>query len=90
MSGLIKVNRMHKERSKVTASILFGHDAGATGPYRCVRHSQYIGFAAIMLGFLLQWPTVLKLAMFRHYPATTPRVIPHLQKRRRDTAMANR
>jgi protein-S-isoprenylcysteine O-methyltransferase Ste14 len=34
------------------------------GPYRYVRHPQYIGFVAIMFGFLLQWPTLLTLAMF--------------------------
>ena len=34
------------------------------GPYARVRHPQYAGFIAIMLGFLLQWPTVLTLAMF--------------------------
>lgn len=34
------------------------------GPYRLVRHPQYIGFALIMFGFLLQWPTLLTLAMF--------------------------
>jgi len=25
---------------------------------------QYVGFIAIMFGFLLQWPTILTLAMF--------------------------
>lgn len=35
-----------------------------TGPYSRVRHPQYIGFVAIMAGFLLQWPTLLTLAMF--------------------------
>lgn len=35
-----------------------------TGPYAWVRHPQYIGFVAIMFGFLLQWPTLLTLAMF--------------------------
>jgi protein-S-isoprenylcysteine O-methyltransferase Ste14 len=35
-----------------------------TGPYSYVRHPQYIGFVAIMFGFLLQWPTLLTLAMF--------------------------
>jgi protein-S-isoprenylcysteine O-methyltransferase Ste14 len=35
-----------------------------TGPYRLVRHPQYIGFVAIMFGFLLQWPTLLTLVMF--------------------------
>jgi protein-S-isoprenylcysteine O-methyltransferase Ste14 len=29
-----------------------------------VRHPQYVAFILIMLGFLLQWPTVLTLAMF--------------------------
>jgi protein-S-isoprenylcysteine O-methyltransferase Ste14 len=35
-----------------------------TGPYARVRHPQYIGFVLIMLGFLLQWPTLITLAMF--------------------------
>ena len=35
-----------------------------TGPYRRVRHPQYIGFIVIMFGFLLQWPTLVTLAMF--------------------------
>ncbi len=35
-----------------------------TGPYARVRHPQYVGFIAILLGFLFQWPTVLTLAMF--------------------------
>ena len=35
-----------------------------TGPYSYVRHPQYIGFILVMLGFLLQWPTILTLAMF--------------------------
>jgi protein-S-isoprenylcysteine O-methyltransferase Ste14 len=40
------------------------HQLATTGPYRLVRHPQYIGFVAIMFGFLLQWPTLLTLAMF--------------------------
>jgi protein-S-isoprenylcysteine O-methyltransferase Ste14 len=40
------------------------HQLAVAGPYRLVRHPQYIGFVAIMLGFLLQWPTLLTLAMF--------------------------
>jgi len=40
------------------------HQLATAGPYRLVRHPQYIGFVAIMLGFLLQWPTLLTLAMF--------------------------
>jgi protein-S-isoprenylcysteine O-methyltransferase Ste14 len=35
-----------------------------TGPYARVRHPQYGGFVLIMLGFLLQWPTVLTVLMF--------------------------
>ena len=35
-----------------------------TGPYARVRHPQYVGFIAILLGFLFQWPTILTLAMF--------------------------
>jgi len=35
-----------------------------TGPYSYVRHPQYVGFILVMSGFLLQWPTILTLAMF--------------------------
>lgn len=35
-----------------------------TGPYAVIRHPQYLGFIAILLGFLLQWPTLLTLLMF--------------------------
>jgi protein-S-isoprenylcysteine O-methyltransferase Ste14 len=35
-----------------------------TGPYSHIRHPQYAGFMLIMLGFLLQWPTILTLLMF--------------------------
>ena len=35
-----------------------------SGPYAYVRHPQYLGFILIMFGFLLQWPTILTLAMF--------------------------
>lgn len=34
------------------------------GPYAYVRHPQYVGFIMVMFGFLLQWPTLLTLAMF--------------------------
>ena len=34
------------------------------GPYSYVRHPQYVGFVMVMFGFLLQWPTILTLAMF--------------------------
>jgi len=35
-----------------------------TGPYAYVRHPQYGGFILIMVGFLMQWPTLITLAMF--------------------------
>lgn len=35
-----------------------------TGPYSCIRHPQYVGFILVMFGFLLQWPTILTVAMF--------------------------
>ena len=35
-----------------------------SGPYAYVRHPQYVGFIVIMLGFLLQWPTLLTVVMF--------------------------
>lgn len=35
-----------------------------SGIYERMRHPQYVGFVLIMFGFLLQWPTLLTLAMF--------------------------
>jgi protein-S-isoprenylcysteine O-methyltransferase Ste14 len=35
-----------------------------SGPYARIRHPQYAAFIIIMLGFLLQWPTLVTLAMF--------------------------
>ena len=35
-----------------------------SGAYSYVRHPQYVGFIMVMFGFLLQWPTILTLAMF--------------------------
>jgi methanethiol S-methyltransferase len=40
------------------------HGLATTGPYAYVRHPQYMGFILIMLGFLLQWPTLPTLVMF--------------------------
>lgn len=35
-----------------------------TGVYAYLRHPQYAGFILILIGFLLQWPTLLTLIMF--------------------------
>jgi protein-S-isoprenylcysteine O-methyltransferase Ste14 len=35
-----------------------------SGPYAHIRHPQYVAFVLILLGFLLQWPTLLTLLMF--------------------------
>jgi len=35
-----------------------------TGLYTYVRHPQYAGFILIMIGFLIQWPTLITLIMF--------------------------
>ncbi len=35
-----------------------------TGPYARVRHPQYVGFVLVLTGFLVQWPTLLTLAMY--------------------------
>lgn len=35
-----------------------------TGPYAYVRHPQYDGFMFVLLGFVVQWPTILTLVMF--------------------------
>ena len=40
------------------------HTLATTGPYAYVRHPQYVGFVLIMLGFLLQWPTLITVIMF--------------------------
>lgn len=54
----------------IAASWKVLHDAqqrrglATTGPYSYVRHPQYVGFVLVMFGFLLQWPTILTLAMF--------------------------
>ena len=39
-------------------------ELATSGPYARVRHPQYLGFILIMSGFLLQWPSVVTLAMF--------------------------
>lgn len=40
------------------------HKLATAGLYARIRHPQYVAFVLILLGFLLQWPTLLTLAMF--------------------------
>jgi protein-S-isoprenylcysteine O-methyltransferase Ste14 len=40
------------------------HTLATTGSYAKIRHPQYAGFVMIMFGFLLQWPTIVTVAMF--------------------------
>lgn len=40
------------------------HRLATSGIYARMRHPQYVAFVLIMFGFLLQWPTILTLAMF--------------------------
>lgn len=40
------------------------NELAKTGPYARIRHPQYVAFVLILLGFLLQWPTLLTLVMF--------------------------
>ena len=39
------------------------NDLATTGPYHYVRHPQYLAFILIIVGFLLQWPTIITLLM---------------------------
>jgi protein-S-isoprenylcysteine O-methyltransferase Ste14 len=40
------------------------HQLATSGLYARIRHPQYVAFVAILFGFLLQWPTILTVAMF--------------------------
>ena len=39
------------------------HSLAITGSYRYIRHPQYLAFILIIIGFLLQWPTLITLIM---------------------------
>lgn len=41
-----------------------GGKLATTGPYAKIQHPQYVAFVVIMIGFLLQWPTLVTLVMF--------------------------
>jgi len=57
------------------------HTLAVTGPYSRIRHPQYIAFALIMLGFLLQWPTFLTMLMFPVLVFMYVRLARHEEKR---------
>jgi protein-S-isoprenylcysteine O-methyltransferase Ste14 len=40
------------------------HSLAKTGLYRYMRHPQYTAFILVMIGFLIQWPTLLTMLMF--------------------------
>ena len=54
-----------ERRGKIRASPQpTSNTVAAAGRYARIRHPQYVAFVLILLGFLLQWPTVLTLLMF--------------------------
>ncbi|MFZ5645521.1 MAG: methyltransferase family protein [Bacillota bacterium] len=40
------------------------HQLATSGLYAYVRHPQYAAFLMVMIGFLIQWPTLLTITMF--------------------------
>jgi len=51
-------------RSEVLLEAARKERLAADGPYARMRHPQYDGFLLIMIGFLLQWPTIPTAIMF--------------------------
>jgi len=61
------------------------HVLATSGPYSYIRHPQYVGFILVMLGFLVQWPTLLTLAMF---PVLTVMYVRLAKREERETITA--
>jgi len=40
------------------------HQVATRGLYAHLRHPQYVGFIMVLVGFLIQWPTLITLLMF--------------------------
>ncbi|KKQ29863.1 MAG: isoprenylcysteine carboxyl methyltransferase [Candidatus Levybacteria bacterium RIFCSPLOWO2_12_FULL_37_14] len=59
VGGLILISVSWKVLFQATKQ----HVIAKTGPYKYIRHPQYAGFIIIILGFLMQWPTLLALIM---------------------------
>lgn len=48
---------------KVLYKAVKNNTLATKGPYGYIRHPQYVGFLMIILGFLMQWPTLPTLVM---------------------------
>lgn len=59
IGGLILISASWKILYQATKT----HTIAKSGPYRYIRHPQYVGFVVIILGFLMQWPTLPTLIM---------------------------
>lgn len=59
IGGLILISASWKMLYQATKN----QTIAKTGPYKYIRHPQYVGFIIIILGFLMQWPTLLTLIM---------------------------
>lgn len=59
ISGIVLLGKAWK--------VLYGsakkHVLATSGPYAYIRHPQYLAFILIIIGFLLQWPTLITLLM---------------------------
>lgn len=56
------------------------HTLARTGPYAHLRHPQYAAFIVVMTGFLLQWPTLVTLALFPVLVTAYVRLAAHEEK----------
>ena len=59
-------------------------DLATTGAYARVRHPQYLGLLLIMVGFLVQWPTIPTLVMFPALVVTYRRLAIHEERNNRE------
>lgn len=59
IGGLILLSNSWKILYRATKQ----HAIARTGPYKYIRHPQYAGFVIIILGFLMQWPTLPTLTL---------------------------
>ena len=59
IGGLILISASWKILYQATKK----HAIAKHGPYKYIRHPQYVGFVIIIFGFLMQWPTLPTLIM---------------------------